>query len=172
MKTISAAMFSLLASAFLITGVSFGQPRVNVVKSPQTVTLDDLAFISGHSRGELDGGIADEEWSRPIGDTMMGMYCYVKDGRVRMYEMMAIEQTPNGPVLRLKHYNAGLQAWEEKTKVWDFPLVRFSPHDAVFETTDKSIRIGYRMAGSGILEATLEEAGKKPEVFEYKHSIE
>ena len=126
MKTIS-AIFAFLVSVFLITTVSFGQPRVNVIKSPQTVTLEDLAFISGHSRGEVDGGIADEEWSRPIGDTMMGMYCYVKDGRVKMYEMMAIEQTANGPVLRLKHYNAGLQAWEEKTKVWDFPLVRFSP---------------------------------------------
>ena len=170
MKTIS-AMLALLVPA-LITAVSFGQPRVNVVKSPQSVTLEDLAFISGHSRGELDGGIADEEWSRPIGDTMMGMYCYVKDGRVKMYEMMAIEQTANGPVLRLRHYNAGLQAWEEKTKVWDFPLVRFSPREALFETIDKSIRIGYRMAGSGILEATLEEAGKKPEVFEYKHALE
>ena len=72
MKTISAAMFAFLAPAFLIP-VSFGQPRVNVVKSPQSVTLQDLSFISGHSRGELDGGIADEEWSRPIGDTMMGM---------------------------------------------------------------------------------------------------
>ncbi|MGA9474798.1 MAG: DUF6265 family protein [Terriglobales bacterium] len=171
MKTIS-AMLAFLALVFLITTASFSQPRVNVVKSPQSVTLQDLAFISGHSRGELEGGIADEEWSRPIGDTMMGIYCYVKDGRVKMYEMMAIEQTANGPVLRLKHYNAGLQAWEEKNKVWDFPLVRFSPHDAVFETADKSIRIGYRMAGSGILEATLEEAGKKPEVFEYKHSSE
>jgi len=172
MKTIPATMLSFLAAAFLIATMSFGQPRVNVVKSPQSVTLDDLAFISGHSRGEFDGGIADEESSRPIGDTMMGMYCYVKDGRVKMYEMMAIEQTPNGPVLRLKHYNAGLQAWEEKTKGWDFPLVRFSPREALFETSDKSIRIGYRMAGSGILEATLEEAGKKPEVFEYKHSLE
>src|ERR1700690_3236543 len=172
MKRISAAVFGYLASAFLIATVLFGQPRVNVVKSPQSVTLEDLAFISGHSRGELDGGIADEEWSRPIGDTMMGMYCYVKDGCVKMYEMMAIEQTANGPVLRLKHYNTGLQAWEEKHKGGDFPLVRFSPRDSLFETTDKSIRIGYRMAGSGILEATLEEAGKKPEVFEYKHSLE
>ena len=161
-----------LAISLLFTAVSFSQPRVNVVKNPQTVTLQDLAFISGHSRGELDGGIADEEWSQPIGDTMMGMYCFVKDGKVQMYEMMAIEETANGPVLRLKHYNAGLQAWEEKTKVWDFPLVRFSPQDAFFETTDKSIRIGYRAAGSGILEATLEEAGKKPEVFRYKHSPE
>jgi hypothetical protein len=166
------AMLFLFAAAFVIGPQSFSQPRVNVIKNPQKVTLQDLSFIAGHSRGELDGGIADEEWSLPIGDTMMGMYCFVKDGKVQMYEVMAIEETANGPVLRLKHYNAGLQAWEEKTKVWDFPLVRFSPRDATFETADRSIRIEYRAAGSGILEATLEEAGKKPEVFEYKHSAE
>jgi len=166
------AMLAFLIIAILGTGTSFSQPRVNVVKNPQTVTLQDLAFISGHSRGEFDGGVADEEWSQPIGDTMMGMYCFVKDGKVQMYEMMAIEQTGNGPVLHLKHYHAGLQAWEEKSKVWDFPLVRFSPRDAFFETADKSIRIEYRAASSSVLEATLEEAGKKPEVFDYKHSSE
>src|ERR1700749_1954161 len=166
------AMLALPVAVLSITATLFSQPRVNVVKNPQTVTLNDLSFISGHSRGDLGGGIADEEWSQPIGDTMMGMYCFVKDGKVQMYEMMAIKETANGPVLRLKHYNPGLQAWEEKSKVWDFPLVKFSPRDATFETADKSIRIEYRAAGSGILEATLEETGKKPEVFEYKHTAE
>ncbi|MFY9676878.1 MAG: DUF6265 family protein, partial [Terriglobales bacterium] len=86
MKTRS-SILALLATALVITGVSFSQPRVNVIKNPRTVTLRDLSFISGHSHGELNGGVADEEWSQPIGDTMMGMYCYVKDGKVQMYEM-------------------------------------------------------------------------------------
>jgi Domain of unknown function (DUF6265) len=158
------------AVVFLLIATFFAQDKAPVRKSPQDVTLQDLAFISGHSRGELDGGLADEQWSEPAGDSMMGMYRYVKDGKVQMYEMMAIEQTAKGPVLRLKHFNAGLDAWEDKTKVWNFPLVRFAPGDAVFETTDKAIRIAYRVTSPGVLEATLEHAGKKPDVFQYKHS--
>jgi hypothetical protein len=167
-KTTSALLIALLI------GASFAQEtgRVAATKIPSDVALQDLAFMSGHSRGELDGGIADEHWSEPAGDSMMGIYRYVKDGKVQMYEMMAIEQTVNGPVLRLKHFGAGLDAWEDKTQVWNFPLVRFSAGDAVFETTDKKIRISYRVVGTSILEATLEHAGKKPEVFQYKHSVD
>jgi hypothetical protein len=154
----------------LLIGASFGQSSTAGSKSPQDVGLQDLAFISGHSRGELDGGVADEHWSEPAGDSMMGIYRYVKNGKVQMYEMMVIEQTAKGPVLRLKHFNAGLEGWEDKTQVWSFPLVRFTLGEAVFERPDKSIRITYRVAGAGVLEATLEHAGKKPEVFQYKHS--
>jgi hypothetical protein len=154
----------------LLIGASFGQSSTAGSRSPQDVGLQDLAFISGHSRGELDGGVADEHWSEPAGDSMMGVYRYVKNGKVQMYEMMVIEQTAKGPVLRLKHFNAGLEGWEDKTQVWSFPLVRFTLGEAVFERPDKSIRITYRVAGAGVLEATLEHAGKKPEVFQYKHS--
>ena len=154
----------------LLTGASFTQEKPAGSKAPQDVSLKELAFISGHSQGELEGGIAEENWSEPAGDSMMGIYRYVKDGKVQMYEMMAIEQTAKGPVLRLKYFNAGLEGWEDKTQVWNFPLARFNAGEAVFERPDKSIRITYRIAGAGLLEATLEHAGKKPEVFQYKHS--
>ena len=57
----------------LLIGASFGQSSTAGSKSPQDVGLQDLAFISGHSRGELDGGVADEHWSEPAGDSMMGI---------------------------------------------------------------------------------------------------
>ncbi len=154
----------------LLAGSAFGPEKLTGSKASQDVSLHDLEFISGHSRGDLDGGIAEELWSKPAGDSMMGVYREVKDGRVQMYEMMVIEPTAQGPVLRLKHFNAGLQGWEDKTQVWNFQLVRFSAGEAVFENADKGIRIGYRVAEAGILEATVEHPGAKKEVFRYKHS--
>ncbi len=154
----------------LLAGAAFAQEKLTVSKPSQDVSLRDLEFISGHSRGDLDGSIAEELWSKPAGDSMMGVYREVKDGRVQMYEMMVIEPTAQGPMLRLKHFNAGLQGWEDKTQVWNFPLVRFTAGEAVFENADKGIRIGYRVAEAGILEATVEHPGAKKEVFRYKHS--
>jgi Domain of unknown function (DUF6265) len=154
----------------LLAGASFAQEKLTANKALQDVSLQDLEFMSGHSRGDLDGGIAEELWSKPAGDSMMGVYREVKNGRVQMYEMMAIEQTAKGPVLRLKHFNAGLEGWEDKTQVWNFPLVRFTAREAVFENPDKGIRIGYRLAETGTLEATVEHPGAKKEVFRYKHS--
>jgi hypothetical protein len=154
----------------LLAGAAFTQEKLTGSKASPDVSLQDLAFISGHSHGDLDGGIAEEIWSEPAGNNMMGVYREVKNGKVQIYEMMAIEQTAKGPVLRLKHFNSGLEGWEDKTQVWNFPLVRFTAREALFENADKGIRIGYRLAEAGILEATVEHPGAKKEVFRYKHS--
>jgi hypothetical protein len=163
MKTLSASLLFL---------VSFCSAQVADLKPVQNVALTDFNFIAGHNRGELDGGIIDEHWSEPAGDSMMGVYRYIKDGKVDMYALLVIEQTAKGPVLRLRHFNPGLVGWEEKTEVWSYPLVRFTPGEAIFEAADKRIRISYRDAGHGVLESTLERTGKKTEVFQFKHSTE
>jgi hypothetical protein len=106
------------------------------------------------------------------GDSMMGMYRYIKSGKVQMYELLVIEQTAKGLVLRLWHFNPGLGAREDKSEVLSYPLVRFATGEAVFERPDKSARITYRAVGSNVLEATIEHSGKKTEVFQYQHSSE
>jgi hypothetical protein len=164
MRTLTASLILFLLATCLA--------QDKTVKPAQDVVLADLEFISGHNRGEFDGGIADEHWSEPAGDSMMGVYRYMKNGKVRMYEMLVIEQTPKGPVLRLMHFNPGLGPWEDKAQVYSYPLVRFTTGEAVFERPDKSTRITYRTAGNSVLESTLERAGKKTEVFQYKHSSE
>jgi hypothetical protein len=164
MKTFFASLLLFLISVCLAQNSN--------VKPIQNVALTDFAFISGHNRGELDGGVIDEHWSEPAGDSMMGVYRYIKDGKVEMYELLVIEQTAKGPVLRLRHFNPGLVGWEEKGEVWSYPLARFAPGEAVFEGADKRIRISYRDAGHGILESTLERTGKKTEVFQFQHSSE
>jgi hypothetical protein len=163
MKTCRASLLLFLIS------VCFAQTKDKPV---QMVELADFNFIAGHNRGELDGGIIDEHWSEPAGDSMMGVYRYMKDGKVVMYEVLVIEQTPKGPVLRLKHFNPGLVGWEEKAEVLSFPLARYAPGEAVFERPDKTLRITYRSAGNSVLESTLERPGKKTEVFQFKHSSE
>ena len=162
MRTLAASLLFFLLPACLA--------QDKTVKPVQDVLLTDFAFISGHNRGEHDGGIVDEHWSEAAGDSMMGMYRFIRDGKVKIYELLVIEQTAKGPVLRLKHFNPGLEGREDKAEVWSYPLIRFAPGEAVFERADKSMRITYRVAGKGVLESSLERASGKAEVFQYKHS--
>src|SRR5512134_3551134 len=99
-------------------------------------SLADLAFITGHWSGELDGGTTDEHWSAPSGDNMMGVFRYVKNGKAVFYEMLLVEMTATGPVLRLKHFNPGLIGWEEKDQAYSYPLVELEKNKAVFERPD------------------------------------
>jgi Domain of unknown function (DUF6265) len=141
--------------------------------APAKARLEDLAFLSGHNRGEMEGGIIDEHWSEVGGDSMIGMFRYIKSGKVQMYEFMTIEQTPDGPVLRLKHFNPGLVGWEEKVQVYSYPLISWKPdREAVFERPDKASRITYRSTSKDTLQSTVEHTGKKPEVYEFAHTPE
>ncbi|HEX7586702.1 MAG TPA: DUF6265 family protein [Anaerolineae bacterium] len=154
----------------VLISVCLGQEKTASGKSPRDVSLADLGFISGHSRGEIDGGTADEHWSEPAGDSMMGVYRYIKGGKVQMYELLVIEQTAKGPVLRLRHFNPGLKSWEEKPQVWNYSLIRWTKGEAVFGRPDKGTRITYRAGENGVLQSTRERTGKKTEVFQYSHS--
>jgi Domain of unknown function (DUF6265) len=141
-------------------------------KSPADVKLDDLGFICGHNRGELDGAIIDEHWSEVGGDTMIGMFRQIKNGKAQMYEFLTIEQTPAGPVLRLKHFDPGLVGWEEKAQAASYPLVSWKPNEATFERPDKTVRLTFRSTSKDTLDVLLEHTGKKPELFQYAHSAE
>jgi Domain of unknown function (DUF6265) len=123
-------------------------------------TLADLAFIAGHGVGELQGGVIEEIWSAPRGDSMMGMFAFTKDGRARFYEFLLIEQTASGPILRLKHFNPGLAGWEEKAEVFSYPLVSLSARRAVFERPDKDTRLTFDATEAGALAVTLDQKQK------------
>ena len=148
------------------------QTSKNENKKPAQVKLEDLAFICGHNRGESEGTIIDEHWSEVGGDTMIGMFRQIKNGKAQMYEFLTIEQTAAGPVLRLKHFDPGLVGWEEKAQAYSYPLVRWKPNEAVFERPDKATRLTFRSTSKDTLEVVLERAGKKNEVFEYAHTPE
>ena len=141
-------------------------------KPAADVKLEDLSFICGHNRGELNGTIIDEHWSEVGGDTMIGMFRQIKNGKAQMYEFLTIEQTARGPILRLRHFDPGLVGWEEKAQAYSYPLVSWKPNEAVFERPDKATKLTFRSTSRDTLEVTLERPGRKPEVYQYAHTPE
>ncbi|MBI4747052.1 MAG: hypothetical protein HY774_01065 [Acidobacteria bacterium] len=139
-------------------------------KTASQPTLAELAFIAGTWQGELGGGATEEQWNPPSGDSMMGMFRYVQNGKAVFYEFMLIEQTPDGPVLRLRHFNPRLVAWEDKTGTLNFPLVEFRKNYAVFDHDSKERLIFHRKSADS-LTITLEktkDGQKTAEAFNYK----
>ena len=94
-----------------------GEPRVSI---------DDMAWIAGHWKGEAFGGKFEETWNAPMGGEMMGMFKLVNDDKVSFYEIMTIVPEKDSYVLRLKHFSPGLVSWEEKDDSVEFPLVSAS----------------------------------------------
>ncbi|MBT8289175.1 MAG: PD40 domain-containing protein [Bacteroidia bacterium] len=96
-------------------------------------SLENIAWIAGNWRGEALGGIAEENWSQPNGDSMMATFRIIKDDKVMFYEIEIIREVNNTLILQLKHFNNDLTGWESKDETVDFPLKNIFKNKVVFE---------------------------------------
>jgi len=95
-------------------------------------SIADVSWIAGHRRAAALGGVCEEIWGAPMGSSMVGMFRFVKDGKIVFYELMTIAEENKSLVLKIKHFNPDLSGWEEKNTSQNFPLVRITPTEAFF----------------------------------------
>ena len=110
----------------------------NTLSLPETssspkATLDDVSWVAGHWKGEAFGGVTEEIWSPPLGDSMMFVFKLVSEGKVQFYEAGHIQYKDETLVLQLKHFHSSLKGWEEKEETVDFPLVKMEGNRAYFD---------------------------------------
>ncbi|MEM7581971.1 MAG: DUF6265 family protein [Acidobacteriota bacterium] len=146
------AVFSLAVLFLLLLPLVAG---AEATETPASVA--ELEWLVGHWRGELGGGTIEEYWSTTGGGAIMGSFRWFTEDEVRFYEFILIEPSPTGPVLRIKHFNPGLQGWEEKNETVDFHLAEHRDGLAVFER-DPAIedsQLVYTLKSEGVLEVQL-----------------
>ena len=139
--------------------------QLNEGQNSPEATLEDVQWLTGHWKGEAFGGIAEEIWSPPMGNSMMFVFRLVNDGKVSFYEAGHILEQDNTLILQLKHFHGNLHGWEEKDETVDFKLVKMDGAIAYFEgfTIEK---IGENAVTMHVL---VGENGKEQEVaFAYQ----
>ena len=95
--------------------------------------MEDVSWVTGHWKGEAFGGIAEEIWSPPLGDSMMFVFKLVTEGKVQFYEVGHIQQRDETLILQLKHFHGSLKGWEEKDETVDFKLVKLEGDKIYFD---------------------------------------
>jgi len=83
--------------------------------------------VGSHGEDQIE-----EYWSPLAAGTMMGMFRWIREGRVRFYELITIGLEGVELILRIKHFNPGLVGWEEKDESKEFVLVQLGGNEAVF----------------------------------------
>ena len=122
--------------------------------------INDLSFMSGRWITKSAWGDMEENWSTPLGNSMMCSFRCVKDGKVVFYEFIVIEQTPTGPVMKLRHFSPGNIAWEEKDKPYEYPLMFLEPDRARFERPDKKTALTFHRISKEKMNVFLERQDK------------
>lgn len=96
-------------------------------------TINDFSWIAGHWRGEAMGGIIEEVWTPPLAGAMMGSFKLTEGNSVVFYELETLTEENGTVILRLKHFGADLNGWEEKDETVDFKLIKFNKNKAYFD---------------------------------------
>jgi hypothetical protein len=97
-------------------------------------TLADLAFMTGEWVIERAGERLEEYWSVPTAGSMFGVFRWERNGRLWLNELMTIVAEPDGPVFRLRHFDAAMRPWEKEDETpFVYPLVKLAAAEAVFE---------------------------------------
>ncbi len=128
-------------------------------------SLNQVSWIEGHWKGEAFGGITEEIWSPPLGDSMMFVFKLVLNGTVQFYEIGGIRQVDETLIFQLKHFGNDFRGWEEKDETVDAKLVKIENNrvyfdDFTFEKISDSEMNVY---------VVISEKGKEEEVkFNYK----
>lgn len=144
-------LFALLA-LFATVSLSADETDSGPAKSPEP----SLEFISGAWVGGDETTRIEEIWSQSSDGLMFGMFRMLSGGEPRFYELMSIERTDTGWAMFLRHFSAGLDAWEEKEGALVFDLAEVSNDRALFDQRDAETNLIYVREGDE-LTVTLEK---------------
>ena len=125
----------------------------------------DFSFLEGRWVGELDGATIEEVWLPDRNGAMTGcMRLFDETGAVTLYELFSIAPGDEGPLFRIRHFDADLQPWESEA---DGPKVfRVEPGEGsariIPVAGDDSVEYGEFRADDGGLTFHLEFKGDRP----------
>lgn len=163
-----AKMEGLLAAFTLILLLLLLSPSGTVTaqntRQKSAWTVADLAWLSGSwatAKGKVQ---IEEHWTKPAGDSMIGMGRTVSDGKTVFYEYLRIEARADG-IYYVAHPKARPGT--------DFKLTRLQGKEALFENPvhDNPKKILYRKNPDGSLTARVEGEEKGKPVSEEFHYL-
>lgn len=82
-----------------------------------------MDWMEGCWTGEGFGGEVVECWMTSPDGRMTGSFQLVNNGELGMAEIFMLADFPDGPAIRLRHYNPDMSAWEAEGEYTNFPLL-------------------------------------------------
>ncbi len=155
-------MIRHLAVILLVATLTAAAPAAARPPGPAP-ELAGLTWLSGTWAGTMgEGDYSEETWSTPAGTSMVGMWRLVKGGTPRVLELLTLTVENATVIMRLRHHDGTLVAWEEKDAPLALKLVRRGNREAVFEGVEdgKTLRLTYRRTGDR-LDVVLEKPDER-----------
>ena len=103
-------------------------------------SLDDLAFMVGHWKGDEAIGGPEEGWLPPANSVMVGVFRWPSVQGRYVIELLTITQEEDGVIFRFKHFDPDVTPWE-KDRANTYKLTEVAGGCATFTGLDNSDRV-------------------------------
>ena len=129
-------------------------------------TIDQLSWLAGEWRGDGIDAPATEVYSQALGGQIAGHFVQTdKQGRVAFQELVQIVPRGGSLVYRVRHFNADLTGWEDKSgHVVEFPLVALEPDVAYFAG------LTVRRDGNKLVSTVVIRGNGKPQEISFRYT--
>lgn len=148
--------------------------RIDDAEVTPALDLHALHWMAGAWMGSIDGDPIEEHWSTAAGDTMMGMFRWLKDQQVYLYEFIVISNSELGTTLQIKHFRPDLVGWEEKDSAITYFFQSLEGQSVTFGNAkfgDESRVLQYTLNEQGQLIVTLYSSENgEPKNYEFIYS--
>lgn len=138
--------------------------------------IEDLAWLEGVWKGKVGADDVEETWSAPKNGSMMGMFRWFRDGKLRLIEMITVAEFDGKITMKLKHFNPMLHSFETQNETTDFTLLSVEKNKAVWNEVKPEggpQHLIYTRDGDSLTVLFHRPEGGVPSVcnpFEYKRS--
>ena len=107
----------------------------------------DLAWMTGHYKGDFGAGTLEENWANPAGGSIGALIRIMDGDGTSMIELIVIEEEGDSLTLRLKQWEPGMKPRGDGFEVME--LVEVGDQKVVFRGTGTGAieRLGYSLAG-------------------------
>lgn len=106
--------------------------------------IETLAWLAGHWQGKLAEDDVEEVWTAPQNGSLLGMFRWFRDGKIRVIEIITIANFDGEIHMKFKHFDEKLNSWEAQNETTDFVLVETSPTAATFHEVGKEQWLFYK----------------------------
>lgn len=135
---------------------------VSLMAPPPTPTLQSLDWLAGTwVRVEPDGR-AEEVWSVPAGDSILGMFRLQKQGVTRFVELQTIQVEAGAWVLRIRHLDPRLGTLSDEPEPLRYTARVVAKDEVAFEhPTDRMKVIRYKRTRTPAVDSLLVRLEKR-----------
>ncbi len=89
------------------------KPGDRVAPSQPKVTLTNFSWLAGRWQGTWGPRIAQQAWTAPQGDVMLGTFQLTESDKTLVLELYTLSEDEKGIQFHLRHFTPSLVAWEK-----------------------------------------------------------